>query len=122
LIVLQGWIIFDLLNATIVQGLSEPNVVVKASFMFGDSVSDQVVVLLFQHAMEFLWFWGWVLSDVEDVRQFGGAELDLKKRNQLVSLAWVAVERVGLKVKLVKNWLLHFLVSGIVKKFKDFCW
>ena len=75
--------------------------------MFGDSVSDQVVVLLFQHAMEFLWFWGWVLSDVEDVRQFGGAELGLKKRNQLVSLAWIAVERVGLKVKLVKNWLLH---------------
>ena len=119
---LQRWVVFDLLNATIVQGLSEPNVVVKASFMFGDSVSDQVVVLLFQHAMEFLWFWGWVLSDVEDVRQFGGAELGLKKRNQLVSLAWVAVERVGLKIKLVKNWLLHFLVSGIVKKFKDFCW
>ena len=75
--------------------------------MFGDSVSDQVVVLLFQHAMEFLWVWGWVLSDVEDVRQFGGSELGLKKRNQLVSLAWIAVEGVGLKVKLVENWRLH---------------
>ena len=80
--------------------------------MFSNSVADQIVVLLFQHSMEFLWFWGRVLSDVEDVRKFGGSELSLEKGDQLVGLAWITVEGIRLEVKLMENWRLHrwFLV------------
>ena len=94
-------VLLDVLEVTLVERDCEPIIVIKATLVFFDGGTNKVLVLGFEDAMEFLRFGGGIVFDVEKIRKFGGSKLRLEKGNELMSLAWVAVEGVSVEVEFV---------------------
>jgi hypothetical protein len=96
-------VLLDVLEVTLVERNCEPIIVIESMLVFLDGGTNEVLMLDFKKTMEFLRFRGGIVFDVEEIRKFGGSELGLEKGNELMSLAWVAVERVCVEIEFVQH-------------------
>ena len=94
-------VLLDASDVAFVERDGVASVVIKSTLVIRDGGTNEVLMLGFKQTVEFLRCRGWIVFDVEEIGEFCSSKLGLKKGNELMSLAWIAVEGFCIEVECV---------------------